>query len=161
MNVRGSDRPAATGGEYQPHAYQYLTPQPLPKSQRRIIAGFTEGDIKLRGLEHCLAVLLREGMDLRVLRQFEGLTRNRLRETAESVMQRVELRLDKPETPANVGKIKRGYRNAIRSEAEGAKPLISLDRDDSDAASRPEDRPCGPLIDWDALDAEQVTINQG
>ena len=72
--------------------------KPLPKSQRRAIAEFTKGDIGKRGLEHCLAVLMREGIDLRVLRQFEGLTRARIRETVESVMQRSRMQMDRQKT---------------------------------------------------------------
>ncbi len=72
--------------------------RPLPDAKREAIALFTEGDIGRRGLEHCIAVLMREGVDLQMLRQFEGLTRERIGETVESVMVRVRHEMDRAKT---------------------------------------------------------------
>lgn len=86
------NRNLTTGGRCGPGSGA----QPLPKDQREAVAKFTKGDIGRCGLERCIAVLLREGMDLSVLRQFEGLTRTRLRDTVESIMVRVRMELQTP-----------------------------------------------------------------
>ncbi len=129
MAKRGTTSPSKLGGTDLQRPDQMLKySRALPDAQRKIIAGFTKGDIGRRGVEHCVAVLMREGVDLRVLRQFEGLTFNQIRETVVSVLRRVELRLDKPETPPNAAKIKRQYRKSLKSKNEGEKPLSCLDQ---------------------------------
>lgn len=155
MSKVGTARPSARGGvavEKPDRASCYRT---LSAAHRSVIAGFTKGDIGRGSLERCVAVLLREGMDLRTLTQLEGLTRNGLRETAESVIRRVILRMDQPETPPNASKIKRRYRDSKRYKAEGAAPLSSLDEESLDVSPGTQDQPYGSLIDWDALGTEE------